>query len=647
MRPIETADRLKLRELLDGGLEQGHIWPAFQPIVSIRTGAIAGFEVLARRGDPQAGDISPAIFIPRLEHHGLIGKLSDALIDKACRAAANWPGSFSLAFNISPLQLTSADFPRHLAELVSATSFPLTRVDLEVTEGSLISDDDLALTILRDIDGLGMRVSIDDFGTGHSSLARLEAFPFQKLKIDARFVHGLGDDAGKRRIAAAVIGLGQSLGMTVVAEGVESDEEAAILQELGCQQGQGWLYSKAVPAEQAKRLLETRGTEVAAEPLDTSPFQRMHQLATLYDQVPIGLCFLDTNHRYVRVNERFARIHGLTPEELEGRTIDEVMHGELLETVVDILNDVKSRDEPITHETILQGRSCMVMHSRVTDIAGEDIGFSVLTIDVTEETRLREALAGSERRLQRELDFVEAIFRSLPGIFYYYDHEMRLKRWNTAHERVAGYSDAELQDADPLVFFVEEERQQISDAMQEVFTLGQSQTEAHLLTKDGKRIPYLFTGVRFEHEGRTGLVGSGQDISESKRVEQALRENAAILEAVIENSSDGLLLVDPDRNRIIQNRRFNEIWNIPPELAAGPHDRSQFDHVTAQVRNRDVFVARVVWLETHPDETSSETIERLDGSLIQRHTAPLYDSDGCYRGRIWSFREIAPVENNT
>lgn len=245
MSSIETADEPALRKLLERAIADGEIWPAFQPIVSLRTGAIAGFEVLARWSDPQAGEISPGSFIPRLERHGVIGILSDALIDRACRAAAGWPGAFTLAFNISPYQLTSGELPSHLADLMEATGFPLNRVELEVTEGSLISDDDLALTILRDIDTLGVKIGIDDFGTGYSSLARLEAFPFHKLKIDARFVRGLDREAGKRRIAAAVIGLGQSLGMTVVAEGVETEEEAAILQELGCQQGQGWLYSKA------------------------------------------------------------------------------------------------------------------------------------------------------------------------------------------------------------------------------------------------------------------------------------------------------------------------------------------------------------------------------------------------------------------
>ncbi len=392
----------ELRKLLQHAIADQQVWPAFQPIVNMRTGAVAGFEILARWSDPLADDISPAAFIPRLEKHGLITELSDVLIDRACRAAADWPGQFTLAFNISPFQLTSECLPRRLAELVEEAGFPLNRVELEVTERSLISDEDLAYAILRKIDDLGVKIAIDDFGTGYSSLARLESFPFHKLKIDARFVHGLDTEAGKRRIAAAVIGLGQSLGITVVAEGVETEAEAAILRELGCNQGQGWLYGKGAPHEEAHRLLVERGVDIAAKPLDVSPFQRLHQLANLYDQAPVGLCFADMNYRHVRVNEQFAKIHGLTPAELEGKTIYDVMQGELLEDVIQVMAEAKSRDGPVLREYTLQGRNVRVLNSRVKDLAGEVIGFSVVAIDVTEETRLKEALAASEKRFKRE-----------------------------------------------------------------------------------------------------------------------------------------------------------------------------------------------------------------------------------------------------
>ncbi len=121
---IEAATKPVLRKLLKHAIANGHVWPAFQPIVNIRTGAISSFEILARWSDPQAGDISPDIFIPRLEQHGLIAVLSEALLEQACRSAADWPGQFTLAFNISPFQLISEDLPCNLVEVIEKNLFP-------------------------------------------------------------------------------------------------------------------------------------------------------------------------------------------------------------------------------------------------------------------------------------------------------------------------------------------------------------------------------------------------------------------------------------------------------------------------------------------------------------------------------------------
>lgn len=233
-----------LRFRLTNALAQGHIWPAFQPIIDIRSGALAGFEILARWSDPDAGDITPGVFIPLLEKHHLADVLSQALMRSACAAAARWKGRFFLAFNVTPDQLLSDGLSNWIAAVASQTGFPLTRIQLEITESSLITDDATAYGTLNRLNEIGVAISLDDFGTGYSSLARLEAFPFRKLKIDAQFVRDLEHDKRKRRIVSAVIGLGQSLGITVVAEGVETEAEAAILRRLGCPLGQGWFMAK-------------------------------------------------------------------------------------------------------------------------------------------------------------------------------------------------------------------------------------------------------------------------------------------------------------------------------------------------------------------------------------------------------------------
>ncbi|UWU26083.1 EAL domain-containing protein (plasmid) [Rhizobium sp. CB3060] len=545
---VENAGKAALRKLLKLGIEKGQVWPAFQPIVDIRTGAVASFEVLARWSDPCNGEIGPMTFIPRLEQHGLIDMLFEALIGRACGQAVMWPGKFSLAFNISPVQLTCEEFPHRLAKLVASTGFPLNRVELEVTEGSLISDDNRAYAILHALNVLGVKIAIDDFGTGYSSLARLESFPFHKIKIDRRFVDGLNVEPSKRRIAAAVIGLGKSLGITTVAEGIETAAQEAILRNLGCDLGQGWLYGKGERSDEALGKLKHRGVSgECGRPLDTSPFQQFHQLATLYDQAPVGLCFVDMDLRHVRANDRFASMHGLTGAELEGKTLREVLEGGNLETAERILRESASSDEPRIQRYVFGGRNMLIFNTRVKDFAGDVIGFSIVAVDTTEENRL-------SQELREERDYANAILDSLPGTFYHYGPDLKLQRWNRNLERVTGYKTAELHGFDLLDFFVEEERPIVEDAIRSVFENRSGMIEAKYLLKDGTHLPYVFTGVRFEYKGADGFVGVAMDISERKGLEQRLRHERDYADAVI-NSLPGIFFYYDDQMRL---RRWNQ-----------------------------------------------------------------------------------------
>jgi diguanylate cyclase (GGDEF)-like protein/PAS domain S-box-containing protein len=390
-----------LRRRLFEGLCAGHIWPAFQPIVDMQQERIVGFEILARWTDPEFGEISPATFIPLLEKHHLIDILSKALVQSACSATIDWPGNVYLAFNMSPDQLLSGDLPDWIAAVAADLHYPLDRLQVEITEGSLSSDSEEAYATLRRLDALGIRVSIDDFGTGYSSLARLEAFPFSTLKIDARFVRGIDHDQAKRRIAAAVIGLGQSLGMTIVAEGVESKAEETILRHLGCTIGQGWLYGRAVPARDAETMrARFRSAQMSTTSLDASPFQQLHQLQTLYEQAPVGLCFLDMKLRYVRTNDAFAAMHGLSPKELEGRTAGDVMEGGLLNRINSLLDQKLDRTLP-PQDYRLNDRDFRVFAQKVVDIGGDVIGISIVSTDITRQNLLLGHVALSEQHYRQ------------------------------------------------------------------------------------------------------------------------------------------------------------------------------------------------------------------------------------------------------
>ncbi len=250
---------IQARALLEGELRQAvandALRPHFQPLVDIATGRLIGFEMLARWPHPTRGTIPPGEFIPIAEDAGLIGPMTEGLLRRACRAAAGWPSDIVVACNLSPLQLRDRGLPATVQSILTETGLPAHRLELEITESALVGDIDLARDLLGKLKALGVRLALDDFGTGYSSLRHLQLLPIDKLKIDASFVRAMGGDTESRKIVAAVIGLSHSLGLLTVAEGVEDAGTAALLRDLGCDVGQGWLYGRPAPEDAVGALL--------------------------------------------------------------------------------------------------------------------------------------------------------------------------------------------------------------------------------------------------------------------------------------------------------------------------------------------------------------------------------------------------------
>ena len=230
------------------------IVPHFQPLVDLLTARVVGVEMLARWPHPERGMVSPAEFIPVAEASGLIGPMTVSLMRQGCRAAMHWPAHVTLACNISALQLCGPGLPATIAGILAETGFPSGRLEIEVTESAFVGNIDVARGLLEEIKALGVKLALDDFGTGYSSLRHLQQLPFDKLKIDQSFVKAMEADRESSKIVSAVVGLGQSLGMTTVAEGVESGRSADTLRSLGCMVGQGWFFGRPVPAREIDAL---------------------------------------------------------------------------------------------------------------------------------------------------------------------------------------------------------------------------------------------------------------------------------------------------------------------------------------------------------------------------------------------------------
>ena len=249
---------------LDEAIRTGQIEPHFQPLIELSDGSIAGFEILARWKHPTLGQIPPSTFIPIATESGRLEDMTLALLDTACRAAIEWVGNFNLAFNISPKSLNNDRFLDDFLQTLKATGFPSDRVEVEITEDAFVQD---AFTLSSPIGKLkaeGISLAIDDFGTGYSSLRHLQILPFDKIKIDQSFVRDMTENPESRKIVEAIIGLGRSMGLTTVAEGVELEKQRMTLRELGCKIGQGYLFAKAMPAEQAEGFNRDRANAIRA-----------------------------------------------------------------------------------------------------------------------------------------------------------------------------------------------------------------------------------------------------------------------------------------------------------------------------------------------------------------------------------------------
>jgi PAS domain S-box-containing protein len=390
-----------LSDELPRAVDQDEIVPYYQPLVDLDTKRLIGFEVLARWCHPIHQIISPAEFIPLAETMGLIGLLTERLLHQACLVAADWPTEIKLSVNISSLQLHDSTLPECLQRVTEEVHFPMHRLTFEVTEGALIEDFELARSILGDLKSLGAHLALDDFGTGYSGLRHLQMLPFDVLKLDASFVRTITSHRETRKIAAAVMGLCQNLGLTSVAEGIESQGQWELLRCLGYRTGQGWLFGRPAPAAQASVLLDdaqqrsqkesvARIAEQVALRLEAMPIQCLWQLHALYKGAPVGLAFVDPTLHYIAVNERLAEMHGIPIAAFIGRPIAEVIP-ELIEQIEPRFRRAlagESLEDLTTHYRPSDARHGRVLQSSyqpVRDVAGEVIGVSLAVVDITRD----------------------------------------------------------------------------------------------------------------------------------------------------------------------------------------------------------------------------------------------------------------------
>lgn len=285
----EMHEAARERQLMESdlrvALERGQLRVVFQPSVNASSEAVTGFEALVRWDHPEHGPVSPVQFIPLAEEIGLINEIGEWVMKTACEEAVKWPDQVAVAVNLSPVQFRSHSLPATVRAVLSETGLPAKRLELEITEGVFLSNDEHVHEMIGNLKKIGVKLALDDFGTGYSSLSYLQRVPFDKIKIDRSFVTGASDPEGRNAaLIRAMVGLAADLKMQTTAEGVETQEELQLVRDLGCSLVQGYIFGKPMPAEEALELAKKGAATLPAQFPPREPRMRIIRAALLHHQ---------------------------------------------------------------------------------------------------------------------------------------------------------------------------------------------------------------------------------------------------------------------------------------------------------------------------------------------------------------------------
>ena len=639
------------------GIDSGEVVPYFQPLVELRTGQLSGFEVLARWKHPLRGMVPPDEFIHVAEDCGCIGELTERVLVEAFTVVKGLPDYLRLSINVSALQLRDRSLRRQVSLAAERAGFSLSRLTVEITESALVGNIEHARSVTEELKAQGCRLAIDDFGTGYSSLRHLHALPFDEIKVDQSFVQTMLTRRESRKIVAAIIGLGQSLGMVTAAEGVEDTAHADMLLWLGCDLGQGWLYGRAISSgkllqyiteqkrQQRHEASKRPNPEDTAFHMDALPSQRLSQLQAIYDGAPVGLCFLDRNLRYVSLNKRLAELNGAPIVAHLGRTVAEVIPEFYAQLEPYLKRALQGEDFAGLEHHFVRRDGAMQMRSTsyqpTRDEAGEIVGVSVAVLDITERETTQVALQESEdhHRYAVELNPHVPWTADANGMIVEVSPQWTaLTGMRTKQSLGWGWSKAVHPDDRAMTHATWKRSIQTGEPVD---------VEYRVHRKDGT---WLWVRARAAaRKGPDGKVirwyGALEDIDEHKRALEELSKSRALLEGVFHAVPVGIVIADASDGRVVLgNPQAEAILRHPILPTYDDAAHSEWIAFDAEGRRLEIEEYPLVRAIVHGEVSGPLEVQyqREDGSVgwVSVSAAPIRGKGGVITGGVVALRDI-------
>jgi PAS domain S-box-containing protein len=636
------------------GIESGEIVPYYQPLTELRTGQLIGFEVLARWKHPLRGMVPPDEFIRVAEEAGFIEQLMDKVLVQAFRAMQRLPEYLRLNINVSQIQLRDRSLRRQVSLAAEEAAFSLERLTVEITESALVGNIEHARTITEELKALGVRIAIDDFGTGYSSLRHLQALPFDEIKVDRSFVQTMLSRRESRKIVAAIIGLGQSLGLTTVAEGVEDEAQADMLLWLGCDLAQGFLYGRPVSDARLERYVKEQKKQARRDvgkrpnPEDTTfhsdalPSQRLSQLQAIYDGSPVGLCFVDRNERYVSLNKPLAEMNRAPIVAHLGRTVAEMIpefYGYLEPYIKRALNGEAFSGlefKAAMGDGTVQARSTSYEPTR--DEAGEVVGISVAVVDITERDSADAALRESEdhHRYAVELN---------PQVPWTADAKGRIVEGGSQWTALTGMSVEESLGSGWIKAVHPDDIPPMLALWEVSLRTGESVDYEHRVrTRTGEwRWMRSRATARLDENGNViRWYGALEDIDDYKRTKAQLLESGARLQAVFEAVPVGIVITEAPSGRVVMRNAQAEAI-LGDRIVEGLEIASKERWTRGDGRRVEAKKHPLLRALTLGETTGAEEFcyEGKEGSKVKVSVtaAPIRGGDGVVVGGVLTIRE--------